>query len=104
MAEDGIVAAGENRSHPSSLATDGRATDRVHPVPDSVQPPDGNPMLDRIWRETQRQELPARDHPVLPADQAPNLASFGRHSTHKSPRTGSSPPCRVPGGRPSPDT
>src|SRR4051812_40689039 len=104
MAEDGIVAAGENRSHPSSFVIDGRATDRVNPAPDSVQPTDGDPVLDRIRRETQLQELPARDHPVLLTDQAPHLASFGRHSAHKSPGGQSSPPCREPEGSPSPDT
>jgi hypothetical protein len=73
MAEDRLLAAGEDRGEPPPPPRQRRVTDRVSPSPDPVQPPDPETMLDRILAEPECTELRAPDDSVLTRRQLGDL-------------------------------
>jgi hypothetical protein len=72
MAQRRIPAACEHCCHPSAERSQLRTTDGIHPAHHAVQPPDLEPMLDRVPAQPQLQELPSGDNPMLPSSKFPN--------------------------------
>jgi hypothetical protein len=65
MAEQRVVAAGENCGHPSSANGEQWVADGVRAAEDAMQPPGPQTMADRSLPQTHRHELPPRDDAML---------------------------------------
>src|ERR687896_315704 len=63
-AKNRALTTGQHRSHPPAVLGELGAPDRVDATPDRVQPPLGDPVLDRLWAETERTEMRVSHHAV----------------------------------------
>src|SRR5215218_10075396 len=72
MTEHGHVTTGDDSSHPASVAADRGSPNRINPLMKPMQSPGGDSMIDRPFGEPKCQQLPARNHPMLPLHELPN--------------------------------
>jgi hypothetical protein len=72
MAEHGLRSAAQESRDPSPFAREFAAADRVHASVHYMQPASRDPVVDCLGGEAEREQLRARDHPMLRPDQPPN--------------------------------
>ena len=72
MAEKGAWTAGEDRGHPVSVAGGESMADRVHASVDPMEVTRLHAPPDRLCSHAELQQLPSRDHPVLPSGELRN--------------------------------
>jgi len=65
VGDGGARPAGEDRGREPTVARQQRVSDRVHAAMDAVQPTHGDPIAHGAGAETELDELPERDDPVL---------------------------------------
>jgi hypothetical protein len=65
MAEDGVLSAGEHRSHPTLQAADFASSNDENPTMKGAEAAGPEPMGEPALGHTQVQELPPRDDAVL---------------------------------------
>jgi hypothetical protein len=71
VAEDGFGTATQDRCHPAPVPRQRRPADRVNAPPDRVKAAVGEPVLDRLLREAELEQLAAGDHAVLSSHEFP---------------------------------
>src|SRR5215210_3276537 len=101
VAEDGAVAAGQYRRHPSTSLAEPRVPDGINTAVNAVQSPGMLAIRDAAGRKPCIQELWSRDHAVLSCGDPGNcgvrrgFVAFLRHIRRKATIAAISPPgCR----------
>jgi hypothetical protein len=69
VTEQGLGATGEHRRQPMSMRREHRVSDCVHTDMDCPQATGVETMLNRMVAETEPDQLPVRDDPILPVSQ-----------------------------------
>jgi hypothetical protein len=65
MAEDCVVAEGQDACHPPALIAQPRVPNGIDPAMDSVKSTCGNPLRDATWMESGMSQLRRCDYPML---------------------------------------
>jgi hypothetical protein len=73
VTQNAAFPSGENRCHPSPLATDPPSPNDIYTAEELVQPPALDPAINRLLPHSQLQQLPPSYHPVLPLCKPGNL-------------------------------
>ncbi len=81
MAEDGAGAAGEDGCHPPAELRDPAGADCVDASMQAIKAADCEAVADCLERESELEQLPVRNDPMLSANKGPNRASARRVNT-----------------------
>ncbi len=74
MAERRGGPAAENGGNEGAVPSELRSSNCIDPTLDRIQAPSPQPVLDRLTTQPHRQQLRARDDPMLPAGQREHAA------------------------------